>query len=426
MLKIIVLCLSGAAALGQVEFRGLGDLPGGGTYSEAWGLSPDGLTAVGASVVNGGGLGAVLDGFTWTNDFGLLPVFGTTAGVSVVAHDVSASGAIVGSADFGPFSPLGRQAYIWTSATGPVFIGDLPGGCAPAATARCITPDGTHIAGIGDSNLGAQAWVLDVPSGQLTALIDFPGGSLACYAYGISDDGRVVIGRGTIEQGLQAMRWRDGTPLGLGYLPTLPGNLPTSSAEAVSADGSVVVGWSRSVNSPNGAEAFRWTPQGGMEALGDLPEGPFQSWAYGVSADGNIVVGRATIQGPCGIFGCGGEGRAFIWDRASGMRNLSDVLIQGGANLTGWKLIEARAISADGLTVVGNGINPLGQNEAWLARLGATCIGDFTGDGGVDSDDVIAFFTAWDASLPLADVSRDGGVDSDDVILFFSHWDAGC
>jgi hypothetical protein len=54
------------------------------------------------------------------------------------------------------------------------------------------------------------------------------------------------------------------------------------------------------------------------------------------------------------------------------------------------------------------------------------CQADFNGDGGVDSDDVIVFFGAWDSSDPAADFTRDGGVDSDDVIAFFSAWDAGC
>jgi hypothetical protein len=44
----------------------------------------------------------------------------------------------------------------------------------------------------------------------------------------------------------------------------------------------------------------------------------------------------------------------------------------------------------------------------------------------VDSDDVIAFFGAWDSGQSSADVDRSGGVDSDDVIAFFGAWDAGC
>jgi photosystem II stability/assembly factor-like uncharacterized protein len=54
------------------------------------------------------------------------------------------------------------------------------------------------------------------------------------------------------------------------------------------------------------------------------------------------------------------------------------------------------------------------------------CPADFTNDGGVDGDDVIAFFAAWDVSAPRADINADGGVDGDDVITFFARWDSGC
>ncbi|MFZ4574723.1 MAG: GC-type dockerin domain-anchored protein, partial [Phycisphaerales bacterium] len=54
------------------------------------------------------------------------------------------------------------------------------------------------------------------------------------------------------------------------------------------------------------------------------------------------------------------------------------------------------------------------------------CLGDFNNDGGVDGDDVIAFFNAWDAGTITADVNQDGAVDGDDVITFFNAWDSGC
>ncbi len=63
---------------------------------------------------------------------------------------------------------------------------------------------------------------------------------------------------------------------------------------------------------------------------------------------------------------------AFIWDATHGMRNLMDVLINDfglGPELTGWTLTTAAGISADGLTIVGAGINPSGANEAWMAQL---------------------------------------------------------
>lgn len=54
------------------------------------------------------------------------------------------------------------------------------------------------------------------------------------------------------------------------------------------------------------------------------------------------------------------------------------------------------------------------------------CFADLNCDGGVDGDDVIAFFVAWDASGSLGDMNDDGAVDGDDVITFFALWDAGC
>lgn len=52
------------------------------------------------------------------------------------------------------------------------------------------------------------------------------------------------------------------------------------------------------------------------------------------------------------------------------------------------------------------------------------CPSDWNYDGGVDSDDVIAFFADWDISQ--ADYTGDGGTDGDDIIAFFSAWDVGC
>lgn len=67
-----------------------------------------------------------------------------------------------------------------------------------------------------------------------------------------------------------------------------------------------------------------------------------------------------------------------------------------------------------------------GIGEALIRIDLRECPADFNCDGGVDGDDVIAFFGAWDASLPEADFNQDGGVDGDDVIAFFARWDTGC
>jgi hypothetical protein len=59
-------------------------------------------------------------------------------------------------------------------------------------------------------------------------------------------------------------------------------------------------------------------------------------------------------------------------------------------------------------------------------RFHIGCPADFNADGGVDGDDVIAYFGLWDVSDPWADLTADGGVDGDDVIAFFGAWDGGC
>ena len=105
-----------------------------------------------------------------------------------------------------------------------------------------------------------------------------------------------------------------------------------------------------------------------MVGLGDLVGGNFYSTANDVSADGSTVVGKSSVgytsgPSPEPIY------EAFVWDSANGMRELDDTLTGLGLNLTGWSLDEATGISADGNTIVGWGMNPNGQREAWLATV---------------------------------------------------------
>jgi hypothetical protein len=223
-------------------------------------------------------------------------------------------------------------------------------------------------------------------------LLNLPG-SFAGAALGASADGSVIVGYGT-PYNLEAVRWTTlETVESLGYVASgsdlwLPGDYfnfngvapAFSYAYGISGDGSVVVGQSGapvwngdSERIPDYSEAFRWTSAGGMQGLGHLPPaGPlpdpiysYYSAASAVSADGSIVVGASSDFYP----DSGAE--AFIWDSAHGMRKLSDVLHNDfGLDLTGWVLVFANAISPDGRNIVGTGLNPNGQYEAFLAKLG--------------------------------------------------------
>jgi probable HAF family extracellular repeat protein len=123
-------------------------------------------------------------------------------------------------------------------------------------------------------------------------------------------------------------------------------------AFGVSADGSVVVG--RAANAAGQYRAFRWTEAGGMQDLGTLPGGCCSS-AYGVSADGSVVVGWAR--------NAAGQYRAFRWTEAGGMQDLGTL---GGSESA------AYGVSADGSVVVGEAENAAGQRRAfrWTAAGG--------------------------------------------------------
>jgi hypothetical protein len=87
---------------------------------------------------------------------------------------------------------------------------------------------------------------------------------------------------------------------------------------------------------------------------------PGQPWTYGtamaVSADGSVVVG----------YGFG----AFIWIEDHGIRDLEEFLeTEHGLDLTGWAYTEAHDLSADGRVIVGFGRNPAGDTEAWMVVL---------------------------------------------------------
>jgi hypothetical protein len=53
------------------------------------------------------------------------------------------------------------------------------------------------------------------------------------------------------------------------------------------------------------------------------------------------------------------------------------------------------------------------------------CFADFNQDGGIDGNDIDAFFIAWESGDSLADVNQDGGVDGSDVSVFFAAWENG-
>ena len=134
----------------------------------------------------------------------------------------------------------------------------------------------------------------------------------------------------------------------------------------ISDDGSTIVGvsWSRGDGRD---EAYRWTEAEGLLGLGHLQADVPLSTASGVTADGSIVVGWSHVDTP--IY-AGRE--AIIWDEDHGMRDLQQVLIDEyglGDELAGWTLRSVDGISGDGRVIGGSATNPDGQDRSWYGVI---------------------------------------------------------
>jgi len=275
------------------------------------------------------------------------------------AHGISEDGLVVVGCTEGEFEYATRQAFRWAAGEGMTRLGALPGGCRSAAYAA--SRNGTVIVGESDSTEGRQAFRWTA-AGGMVGLGFLPSSLHVSVGYGVSGDGSVVVGESGTFSNTQAFRWTAAKGMvGLGFLP----GSRWSSAKAISADGRVVVGIS-------GDRAFRWTEPGGMVALGNET-----SCANAVSRDGSVIVGWRMAERR-GVWATGKDykylaAEAFVWDSAHGMWALASFWDQQYPYSAESTLLQsATGVSADGTTIVGEdslhrGSSP--PNHPWVVRL---------------------------------------------------------
>jgi probable HAF family extracellular repeat protein len=332
------------------SFQGLGFLPGD-TYSAAIAVNADGTVAVGTSS------GTFGHAFRWTASGGMVGLGYLPGDNQSLAGAVNADGSVVVgySSQYGGVSP---QAVRWTGPSNLIGLGYLSGN--NSSTAFGVSADGSVVVGNSYNegnccNNQAFRWTA---AGGMVALGSVSGYPVS-YAFGVNVDGSVVVGVSYVASlsQAQAFRWTSaGGMVELGYL--MGGN--NSFANAVNADGSVLVGGSTTANDAHNYEAFRWTQNGGMVGLGFL-SGHNSSNAMAVNADGSVVVGCSGLNGNCD--------QAFLWTAVGGMKSVQALLTTQGVSTTGWTLTTARGVSADGLVIVGDGIDPNGRTQGWIAKL---------------------------------------------------------
>jgi len=132
-----------------------------------------------------------------------------------------------------------------------------------------------------------------------------------------------------------------------------------SMAYGVSADGSVVVGVASTSGRGGTTRAFRWTRATGMQELVTFP-----AIATSISADGSVVIGW--------FYDSASNHRAFRWTATGGTEDLG--------TLTGGRQSWAYGVSANGSVIVGVSTNAGGYDRAvrWT-QLGIQNLGTISG-----------------------------------------------
>lgn len=341
LLSVATVCAGAHSAMGA-GIVGVGTL--GGTMSEAWGVSADGTVVTGSSVIGSD-----------------------------------------------------TRAYRWTSGGGMTNLGVLPSMTYSRGIA--ISADGTTITGVtGDSSVTASFRHV---GGVMTDIGVLPGAS-NMYATGVNGNGNVIVGNADSFSTQQAYRWVNGS--GVSDLGFMAGG-SYARAAAVTANGQTIVGHGDATGTGFSARAFSWTSGGGFVNLGALPAASPESYATAVSDDGASIVGYsrhssgaihavryaggsvidlhtlagytnsfardASLGGSTIVGGASGGSpsqAAWLWTNAQGMVNLNTYLPSIGIDLTGWYLNVATGVSADGLTIVGNGTHN-GLAEGWVVTI---------------------------------------------------------
>ena len=345
--------LAAAASLGATGFTDAHTAAGvtaqsGNASSYTVAVSGDGSTSVGWS----GGQAYKIVGATYTS-------LGNLSGcVSSVALGTNYDGSVI--VGYSWTGSLARP-YKWTQAGGMVDLGDIGGG---TGNAIAVSADGTKVVGysydgsmdVASIQIGSGAtsvlhsdlltgysrsearsitvvgghtltvgWGDEIASGVSKAflvndstiswLTDASGYGMKAFA--ISANGQVIVG----DRSINAFGDQRGFVYQSGTTTTLTQTgWIESHARAVSSDGSVVVG--QCVHgSPTVHEAFKYQ-NGTITTLGFLGTGD-ESDAWGVSADGQVIVGYSRIT-------AGGAARhAFVYanqvmlDQTEWMRSLN-------------------------------------------------------------------------------------------------------
>jgi len=344
-----------AAEAGTASFTGLGFLNASYPSSTNPYVNADGTVVAGTSNY----ASEMSEAFLWTQSGGAVALGFVKRTNQSAAESISGNGLVVGGNASGSGSgEIPEIAFRWSEATGMEQLNDGRIG----STVFGLNKNGAVLAGSDGEE--AFRWVKGEKKAQLLGFLGIPSGSTSGYSFanGMDSTGDYVVGSSsTTTQGQsEAYIWNGGMT-GLGFPPSDT----ISSANGISGDSKTVVGYGRPTTLGINGEttAFYWTTLSGIQPR-SAPAGLPYTIANAVNEHGTIIVGCATASTTQGV-----DDQAIMWNNKGVPKTIAAIAAQNGLSTTGWTLTCATSVSASGKTIVGNGIDPDGHNEAWILQL---------------------------------------------------------
>lgn len=296
------------------------------------------------------------------------------AGEFAAMSDVSNTGVAVGNV-------MNMYHVMWNEGDGLVTIGEISGGEQISGTTS-ISNDAKYISGTMINPESGQSEMSRYETSSRTwSYLGLLGEDTdGTSAWGMTSDGSAVVGLGFISGWkAHAIKWTQATGL-----VDLGSTVPTASsrANAISADGSVVVGW----QDDDYGDRFAVYWKNNVQNFIQKDNNSFTGEGQAVTPDGSAIVGNSEEE----------EG-AFVWNVTDGYTSIKhpDPMYVGGAS----------DVSDDGKTVIGyfrpwGAPATAGEGFIWTKETGTLNLNEYVASLGYD-DLGITF------ALPLG-ISPDG------------------
>jgi probable HAF family extracellular repeat protein len=351
---VITTMIAASAAVAQTPSFTLIDPAPGYTSSRIYAISADGNAAAGASSPI-----TLQPGFYWIRSSGRTD-FGLQSGLpaNTPAVVISGTGEYVGGNGF-PGSP--SHIFRWSAAGGYQNLGGIAGWASVNTTG--MNGDGSTMVGY-VQNGGGTSPPTDAPfrwtsGGGFQNLGYLRPSSSYAQALGVSRDGNVVVGFSAFSSTggpAEAFRW---TPTGgmQALAPEVNPPFTETVASAVSGNGAVIVGYGSGPAHP-----WRWSEGTGMVDLGLAP-GALDGVVKGSNYDGTVLLASMFLPSELEV--------PYLWLAESGYVRFTNYLTSNGVTLpTGYTSYTVTSVSDDGRTF-GGWVSGSGITRAFVATVPA-------------------------------------------------------